>query len=117
MDLSEMKNLRIVESILSVVIFVKLIYFMQLIDKIAPLVDTILVIMKEMMSFMIILLIIILSLANCYFLLAQNQVDIQILRDKEEELEIPDYSTYEGAIGHVYLLLLNYFKGFELEKP
>ena len=116
MDLSGMKNLRIVESILSVVIFAKLIYFMQLIDKIAPLVDTILVIMKEMMSFMIILLIIILSLANCYFLLAQNQVDIQILRDKEE-LEIPDYSTYEGAIGHVYLLLLNYFEGFELEKP
>ena len=61
--------LRQIEAILCFTIVTKLVYFMQLIDEIAPLVNIIIRIFYDIMWFMIILIIAIFSYANSFFLL------------------------------------------------
>jgi len=60
---------RQIEAILCFTIVTKLVYFMQLIDEIAPLVNIIIRIFYDIMWFMIILIIAIFSYANSFFLL------------------------------------------------
>ena len=69
----DIKALRMIEATLSIVIIVKLIYFTQLMDEIAPLVNIILMIFNDIGWFMIIFLITAFSFALSFNLIGQNQ--------------------------------------------
>mmetsp|Transcript_8198 Transcript_8198/g.12568 ORF Transcript_8198/g.12568 Transcript_8198/m.12568 type:complete len:209 (+) Transcript_8198:5585-6211(+) len=106
-------NLRTMESIMSIVIMVKLIYFTQLMDEIAPLVNIILQIFIDILWFLAIFVIIGFSLALSLYLIGQNQM-IALRKEAEEGVEVttddgPQYVTLVGAFKHVYLLALGEF--------
>jgi hypothetical protein len=61
--------MRHIQAVLSYVIVLKLIYFMQLIDDIAPLVNIIIRIFYDIFWFSIILIIALFSYANSFFLI------------------------------------------------
>jgi hypothetical protein len=40
-----------------------------------------------------------------------------LIINKTDEIRYPEYSSYGGAMGHVFLLLLGTFKGFDGDNP
>ena len=62
------ERLRVVESLLAIVIIIKLLYFMTLFDNISPLVNTIWLILGEIGWFMLILVIFMLGFATSIYL-------------------------------------------------
>lgn len=113
------ENLRIVEAFLSIIIILKLVYYTQLIDGIAPLISIIIQIFIDIGWFMVIFCIIIFAFAYSFYLIGKNQIGDQ---DKarlencatiddacEEEYPYPGYETLGGAIQHVFLLSLGEF--------
>jgi len=66
-------NLRIIESMLSLVIIIKLLYFMQLIDDIAPLVNIILLIARDIGWFILLLVISMFAFSMSFYLIGKNQ--------------------------------------------
>lgn len=72
-DIIGIENLRIIESILSIIIIGKLIYFTRLVDEIAPLINIILKIFKDIGWFMIVFIVILLCFSISFKLIGQNQ--------------------------------------------
>ena len=68
-------RVRHLQSVLSILINLKLVYFMQLIDDIAPLVNIIMKIFYEIRYFMMILGVIIIAFAHAFQQLGKNQLD------------------------------------------
>lgn len=68
-DLMEKKDLRLIQSVLSITIIVKLLYFMQLIDQIAPLVKIIQLIFGDIGWFMVIFLVAMFGFSTSFRLL------------------------------------------------
>jgi len=64
--------IRIIEAILIIVIWFKSLYFMRLVGAIAPLVDSIFVIMYEMLYFLFIFLIGIIALSQAFYIIGRN---------------------------------------------
>eukprot|EP00356_Strombidium_inclinatum_P000429 CAMPEP_0170512186 /NCGR_PEP_ID=MMETSP0208-20121228/66712_1 /TAXON_ID=197538 /ORGANISM="Strombidium inclinatum, Strain S3" /LENGTH=176 /DNA_ID=CAMNT_0010795795 /DNA_START=1716 /DNA_END=2246 /DNA_ORIENTATION=- len=99
--LMSIQTLRIVESFLSLVIIMKLIYFTQLMDEVAPLVNIIILIFQDIAWFMIIFIVCGFSFAICFNLIGQNQLDdILILEQDPDYLRKtrPAYMELNGAI-------------------
>ena len=74
-DLINVKQLRLIESILSIIIMGKLIYFSQLVDQIAPLVNIITKIFTDIGWFMFIFIVILLCFAISFYMIGQTQVE------------------------------------------
>ena len=70
--LMAMSTIRMLESFLSIIIVVKLVYFMQLIDEVAPIVNTIFLIFKDIIWFVLIVLVFLFALANSFYLIGQT---------------------------------------------
>jgi len=70
--LMAMPTIRMLESFLSIIIVVKLVYFMQLIDEVAPIVNTIFLIFKDIIWFVLIVLVFLFALANSFYLIGQT---------------------------------------------
>jgi hypothetical protein len=68
----EVYSLRIVESILCILQWFKFLYFMQLVDDIAPYVGIIFVIMKDIQYFMVIFVIALIAFTNAFYLIGRN---------------------------------------------
>jgi hypothetical protein len=64
--------LRILEAILAIVIVIKLLYFLQLIDQIAPLVNVIILVFEDIGWFIMVFVTIIFAIATSYYLIGQN---------------------------------------------
>lgn len=73
------------QSILSILIILKLVYFMQLIDEIAPLVNIIIKIFKEIYYFCMILFVIIIAFSHAFQQIGRNQAD-RVNKMKKEYL-------------------------------
>ena len=65
--------IRIVEAILIILIWFKSLYYMRLVGAIAPLVDSIFVIMREMLYFLLIFIIGIIVLSEAFYIIGNNQ--------------------------------------------
>ena len=98
-------KLRIFEALLTVMMMLKVLYFLRLIGEIAPLIDIIFTIVKDIKYFLAIFLIAQIAFIFAYYSIGRNQMD---LAGDDEDL-IPGYSTYMGAINHVYLSSLGEF--------
>jgi len=97
-------TLRVTASILAITIIVKMLYFMQLIDAIAPLVKIIFLILIDIGWFLLIFIIIMFGFATSFYLLGLSQ------RDLEPDVDPPPYAAgYGDALWHVYLLALGEF--------
>lgn len=68
------KLLRVVESFLSIIIVVKLVYYTQLMDEVAPLVNIILQVFKDIYWFVLLFTISLFCFAVSFFLIGQNQL-------------------------------------------
>ena len=83
----------------------KVLYFLRLVGEIAPLVDIIFQIVKDIKYFLAIFLIAQIAFIFAFYSIGRNQME---LAGDDEDL-IPGYSTYMGAINHVYLSSLGEF--------
>lgn len=102
------ENIRIVEAFLSIIIILKLVYFTQLIDGIAPLISIIIQIFIDIGWFMIIFGIIIFAFAYSFYLIGKNQISDQDQARKdncatideacEEQFPYPSYETLGGSL-------------------
>jgi len=66
--------IRVVESILILAMWFKSLYYMRLVNEIAPLVESIFVIMYDMLYFLLIFAIGIISFSEAFFIIGKNQV-------------------------------------------
>lgn len=98
-DVSNERHLRIFESIQMLLLWFKSLYYLALVGQIAPLIDSIFMIVVDIRYFMVVYIILMIGFINAYFLIGKNQLDI--LRLKGEEGEIP-YDTWFDALIHVY---------------
>lgn len=65
-------NIRIVEAILILNMWFKSMYYMRLVTEIAPLVESIFVIMNDMLYFLLIFLIGIMAFSEAFFIIGKN---------------------------------------------
>tara|TARA_B110000285_G_C15087848_1_gene597246 strand:- start:497 stop:1342 length:846 start_codon:yes stop_codon:yes gene_type:complete len=97
-------KIRIVEAILILSMWFKSMYYMRLVTEIAPLVESIFVIMNDMLYFLLIFLIGIVAFSEAFFIIGKNQVMYE--RETEgynHELDKPSYATFEGALLYGYM--------------
>ena len=107
-------KMRLIECLLILCIWFKSMYYMRLIQKIAPLVESIFVILDDMMYFLLVFGIGIFAFAEAFFILGQNQVLLQkedyfgkeIPGVKEEDVTKPSYFKFPGAFFHAYMSAL-----------
>lgn len=94
-------TIRIIEAILSVMLWFKSLYYLSLVGEIAPLVDIIFVIFNDIKYFMVIFLIALIAFINAFYIIGRNQLDLNTE-------EVP-YATWMDAAHHVYLSSLGEF--------
>ena len=66
--------LRVMSSMVAVLIWTKSLYFMQLIDQVAPLVHIIMMIFWDIRFFIVTMMIAVFAFANAFYMLGKNQV-------------------------------------------
>lgn len=101
-------QLNVLQAFLALTIFGRLMYFMQIIDQVAPLINIILLIFTDIGWFVIVLAISIFAFANSFFIIAKNQMKYDNL-DTESD-NYPEYTTWEGAMVHVFRIALGDFE-------
>ena len=69
------ESVRVLSAILSIMIFGKLMYFLQIIDEVAPLINIIIKIFYDIGWFIIIMFVIIFSFSTSFYIIARNQTD------------------------------------------
>ena len=112
----EESSLRVVEAFIAILIWNKSLYFMSLVNEIAPLVTIIFKVFYDILNFMLVLAIVILAFANSFYLIGKNQAQFD---DIDNVADYPLYFKIEGALQYVYLMSLgetgegddNYIKG------
>ena len=78
---------------------------MRLVTEIAPLVESIFVIMNDMLYFLLIFVIGIMAFSEAFFIIGKNQV---MLTEDQDDFDAastprPSYSTIQGALIYGYL--------------
>jgi hypothetical protein len=96
-------NMRVIESFGIMFMWFKSLYYLQLIPRIAPLIDIIFVILRDMKHFLLIFLISTISFIQTYYILGRNQMEI----DKHHPVTAwndrakPPYASFLGSLDHV----------------
>jgi hypothetical protein len=98
----ESTSLRIFESLTALVLWTKSLYFLQLIGKISPLVQTLFKILDETKYFMVTLFIAGFAFANAFYLLGRNQIQFDQVSPDDQPL----YSTVGGALSFIFMICL-----------
>ena len=88
-------------SILSLTIFTRMLYYMQLVDNIAPLVNSFMQILFDIRWFLTIMLVIMFAFANSFYLIGRNQLEF--------EGHEAEYADFGGAMKYIYLTALGEF--------
>lgn len=99
--------MRQVEAGLFLLMWFKSLYFLALIGQIAPLVDIIFVIFKDIKYFMVIFFIALVAFINAFYMIGKNQKELAEM--SEGALESPPYHTWIMAAHHVYTSSLGEF--------
>lgn len=108
-------NIRMVECVLILMMWLKSLYYMRLVNEISPLVESIFVIMNDMFYFLIIFIIGLIAFSEAFFVIGKNQKmlaheALQKMGDKVDpsintNTEI-SYSSMMGALQHGYMSAL-----------
>lgn len=99
---------RVMQACLSISIFGRLLYYMQIIDAIAPLINIIFLIFADIKWFFVIFVIIIFAFSSSFQLLYRNQLDYDHIH--EDDATYPDYTTTLDAFIHVFRVALGDFQ-------
>ena len=95
--------MRCIETFLVLFMFFKSLYFLSLVSEIAPLVNIIFVILKEIKNFLLVFIIGLFAFVFSFWIIGKNQSELE--KDKEP----PKYSAFWGAFDHVYTSSLGEF--------
>ena len=93
---------RKVQAFLALVVWGKCLYFLQLIDDIAPLIHIIFRIFSDIKWFVILLAIEMFAFANCFYLIGKNQLQYDSITKDERPL----YTTLVGSFEQIYMFCL-----------
>lgn len=93
--------LRCIEAFLVIFMFFKSLYYLRLISEIAPLINDIFAILKDIRYFILVYVLTIIAFILSFYIIGQNQTDL--LEDGEDG---PSYSTMFGSFKHVYMASL-----------
>lgn len=105
--------MRQIEAALFILMWFKSLYFLALIGQIAPLVDIIFVILRDIKYFTAIFIIALIAFINAFYLIGKNQKELATSPE-----EIPPYATWVDAAHHVYTSSLGEFDtGFYFNNP
>ena len=102
--------MRRLESIAALVVAFKALYFAELIEKLAPIIQTIVKILYDSIGFMIIFLIVQFAFAVSFWLLGRNQLQYDNVPTAAEDF--PSYSSFDGAWAFIYEMSLGEVGGF-----
>jgi hypothetical protein len=103
-------NIRIMQSFLSLTILGRLLYFMQIIDQIAPLIRIIILIFADIKWFFVIYIITVFAFSCTFELLGRNLVEHVQLRGLDgDDWSPPEFASTIGAFTHVYRIGLGDF--------
>jgi hypothetical protein len=83
---------------------VRMTYMMKIIDEVAPLIDIIGCIFYDIRTFILIMVLFGLALANCFSLLGNNQIDLDNISD-DERTKIP-YLSLLKALWFMYTICI-----------
>ena len=80
---SQMETVRRAGVITTALLSVRMTYMLKIVDQVAPLIDIIGRIFYDIKYFMLVMFLFGIALANCFSLLANNQIDLDDLSDEE----------------------------------
>lgn len=100
-----MKAYRVVMSVMAIMVWAKAFYFIELIDKVSPLIHSIFMIFYDIKWFMITFIISIFGFAMAFLLLSYNQIQFDDIVP-DDNYSGPSYSTIWGALQYTYLMAL-----------
>ena len=87
--------------------------FLSLFDNVSPFIDIFFKIFNDITFFMVIFIITIFSVSNCFYLIGKNQIFFdEIGLEEHTETPIP-YSTFHDSMWYILLLTLGEFDGRE----
>lgn len=89
--------MRCIEAFLIIFMFFKSMYYLRLISEIAPLINSIFVVLEDIRYFLLVYVLTIIAFFLAYWMIGKNQNDQ--LKEGEEP---PSYSTILGSFDHVY---------------
>ena len=95
--------LRWLQAFAAIVIWAKSLYFMQVIDDMAPLVHIIYKVFSDIKYFVCIMIVVLGAFANAFYLMGKNQVQFDEIESKDD---YPIYYEIRGSIQYIYLLSL-----------
>jgi hypothetical protein len=99
------------QAALSIAIFLRLFYFLQLIDEMAPLIRIILLVLDDIIYFIVILVILVFAFSNSFYLMFKIQaLETGESALDEESMNYPDYDSSFKAFIHVYKIALGDFQ-------
>ena len=92
--MTKVKQQRLIACIGTITLYSKASYYLSLIDQIAPLIDIIVQIFYDMKWFMVVLIIYVIMLANCFKMMGETQLDFYASDDDEVmKAKIEAYSS------------------------
>ena len=100
-----MKAYRVVMSVMAIMVWAKGFYFIELIDKVSPLIHSIFMIFYDIKWFMITFIISIIGFAMAFLLLGYNQIQFDEI-EPSDDYSGPSYITIWGSLEYTYLLAL-----------
>ena len=85
-----------------ILIYVKISYFLSLIDSLAPLMDIIFKIFQDMKHFILIFTIFLAGISSCFYLIAQNQLEFDEISDSQLKIVGVPYASIQGSLWYVF---------------
>lgn len=104
---ASLKYLRKLGAINSLVVCSKGIYFLELHEKISPMIKSIISMITDVVNFAVLLLITLIAFSTSFFIIGRNQLQFDgIFTDGNEVPAIPMYATPFGCITFIYQMSL-----------
>ena len=104
------RHVRLVECVLIFNLWFKCLYYMRLVNAISPLIESIFVIIQNMIYFLFIFVIGIIAFSEAFFVIGRNQVmfmeEANRAIDSHKPIEAPSYATIGGAVIDTYMSAL-----------
>ena len=94
-------------------LFMKTTDFLSLFDNISPFIDIFFKIFRDILFFMLIFMVTIFSVANCFYLIGKNQIFFDEISIKDYEAAPIPYSSLQQSMWYIVLLTLGEFGGIE----
>lgn len=99
--------LRYLEAFNAIILAQKSLYFLEMVDKIAPLINILYQVLGEIKYFLLVIVIMFCAFASAFYLLGQNQLQFDDIDAKEEDGgTIPMYITALQSILFMFYMLL-----------